>query len=187
MHSRMTLLHACAIRLIIETEHDVTVERAHWRVLNRENPWRVFTRGLINAGAEISAVDTGGHSPFHAVLRYLDDHRSDLDGPVEVFIAWLIDLKEAGVGLEQYGQTELALHEALVINSECCRNFPRRMSFTYGLRVEDWSILLRAEEETSESTQEETQVEKQGTEMPGSWRDFGGENDSESEEHDSGG
>jgi hypothetical protein len=40
--SQLTLLHACATRPEIETAHDFALDREHWRVLNKDNPWRVF-------------------------------------------------------------------------------------------------------------------------------------------------
>jgi hypothetical protein len=191
--NQMTLLHACAFRLIMETNYDVSLERVHWRVLNCENPWRVFIRDLINAGAEISAVDSGGHSPLHDLLNNFARYPSKPEGPVQVLTAWLSDLKEAGVDLEQYGQTEFALHQGLATNSECCRHFPEEISFIYGRQV-DWYFWLKGptnmfaaqfwkmvEGGTSEPTPDETPDERQSLGMPGSWRDFGVEDEDDSD------
>jgi len=191
--NKMTLLHACALRLITETSHDITLDRAHWRILKPENPWRVYIKALIIAGAEISAVDSGEESPFHQLLNYFSHVPLHPEGPEEVSKAWLSDLKEAGVDLQQYGQTEFALHQALAINSGYCCDFSEGMTFTFGSQVEDWCFRLRwpmdefaaqfwemVEKETHKSSREETQDERQSMVIPGSWRDFGGENDSES-------
>lgn len=182
---QMTLLHASAFRLVMEAEHDVSLERTHWRMLNCEHTWRVFIRDLIKAGADVSAIDSGGHSPFHDLLNYFARFPKN-PGPVQVLKAWLSDLKEAGVDLEQYGQVEFALHQALATGSECCRHFPRGVSFRFGPQVDHWHFWLRGpsnnfaaqfwrmvERGTFEPTEEDdVPCEKRKLEMPCSWRDF---------------
>jgi hypothetical protein len=130
--SQLTLLHACATRLEIETAHDFALDREHWPVLNKDNPWIVFAKFLIIAGAEISAVDSHGSSPFQYLLDYFAPHPFDPEGPEEALKAWLSDLKEAGVDLQQYGQAEFALHQALIKDSEYCDYWAKDVTFTYG-------------------------------------------------------
>jgi len=192
--SQQTLLHACATRLEIETEHDFTLGREHWRVLNKDNPWRVFAKDLISAGAEISAVDSRGSSPFQYLLSYFAVRPFEPGGPEEALKAWLSDLKEAGVDLQLYGQTEFALHQAAKYSEY--RYLLKDMTFTYGPEVRDWYFRVlwpvnkfaaqfwkMVEKETREPSHEETQAETHG--IPGSWQDFCGESNSEIEEYDS--
>jgi hypothetical protein len=193
---QMTLLHACATRLRIETANDFPLDREHWRVLKKENPWRVFAKVLIVAGAEISAVDNCGYSPFQCLLDYFAHRPFEPEGPEEVLKAWLSDLKEAGVDLQQYGQTEFALHQALVKDSVYCDYLAKDVTFTYGPEVKDWYFRVlwpvnkwaaqfwkMVEKETHESSHEETQDDTHG--IPGSWQDSGGESNGEDEEYDS--
>jgi hypothetical protein len=193
--SQLTLLHACAMRLKMETAHDFAVDREHWRVLKKENPWRVFAKVLIIAGAEISAVDSCGYSPFGDLLDYFAQHPFEPEGPEEVLKAWLSDLKEAGVDLQQYGQTEFALHQALTKHSKY-HYWPKDMTFTCGPEVRDWYFRVlwpvnkfaaefwkMVEKETHESSHQEAHDDTHG--IPGSWQDSGGESNSEDEEDDS--
>jgi hypothetical protein len=195
IRNQKTLLHACVDRLEIEMGHDSTLGWEHWRMLNKDNPWRVCAKVLIIEGAEILAIDTIGYSPFQCLLDYFARHRFDPSRPKEVLKAWLSDLKEAGVDLQQYGQTEYALHQALTKHSECWY-FPKDMTFTYGPEVRDWYFRIiwpankfaaqfwkMLERETHESSHEATQDDMHG--IPGSWQDSGGESDSEDEESDS--
>jgi hypothetical protein len=149
---KKTLLHACAIHLGAETAHDFNFKREHRRVLNKDNPWRVFAKVLISAGAEISAVDSRGYSPFQDLLDSFAWHYFQSEGRKEVLEAWqyfqpevrkevleawLSDLKEAGVDLQQYGQAEFALHQTLIKDSEY-GYFLKDATFTYGPEVRDW-------------------------------------------------
>ena len=167
-------------------------------MLNKDNPWRVFAKALISAGAEISAVESRGLSPFQYLLYYFARHPFDPDGPEEALKVWLSDLKEAGVDLQLYGQTEFAVHQALVNDYESCPYSIKDVTFTYGPEVKDWYFRIindsnefaaqfwrMAEKETHVTTHEETQVGREGMDIPGSWRDFGEESDSEDEEYDS--
>jgi hypothetical protein len=101
-------------------------------VLNKDNPWRVFAKVLINAGAEISAVNSHGYSPFQDLLDYFARDYFQPARPQAVLEAWLSDLKEAGVDLQQYGQAEFALHQALIKDSEYCDYWAKDVTFTYG-------------------------------------------------------
>jgi hypothetical protein len=185
------------MRLGMETAHDVTLDKEHWRVLNRDNPWRVFGKALVRAGAEISAVDSRGSSPFHYLLMHFAYHRFNSEGPEEILEAWLSDLKETGVDLLQYGQTEFALHHQALVNcSEYYDYWARYVTFTYGPEVKDWYFRILSpankfaaqfwkmiEKETHESSHEETQDDMHG--IPGSWQDSDRESSSEDEEYDS--
>jgi hypothetical protein len=194
---KKTLLHACATSLITEAAHDCKLEREHWLVLNKDNPWRVFAKVLISAGAEISAVDSGGCSPFQGLLQFSAWHYFQSEGPKEFLEAWLSDLKEAGVDLQLYGQTEFALHQTLTKDPEY-RYLLKDVTFTYGPEVRDWYFRVLCpmdkfaaqfwkmiEKETHKSNHEETQHDTHGIDIPGSWQDSAGESNSEDEEYDS--
>jgi hypothetical protein len=150
---------------------------------------------LIIAGAEISEVDSRGYSPFLDLLYYFASHPFDPERPEEVLKAWLSDLKEAGVDLQQYGQIEFALRQTLPKDLRY-HYLPKDVTFTYGPEVKDWHFRIiwpvnkfaaqfwkMVEKETHESSNEETQDDMHG--IPGSWQDSDGESSSEDEEYDS--
>jgi hypothetical protein len=147
---------------------------------------------LIIAGAEISAVDSHGSSPFQYLLDYFARHPFDPEGPEEALKAWLRALKEASVDLQQYGQAEFALHQALVKDSEYCDYWTKDVTFTYGPEVRDWYFRVlwpinkfaaqfwkMVEKETHKSNHEKAQDNTDDMDIPGSWRDFRGEYDSD--------
>jgi hypothetical protein len=106
------------------------------------DPWRTLTRELITAGKDPCWDHCWDHWSGRSILGALMDGGWGRPRDVgKVLVAWLQDLKDAGMDLEEYGKRESALSQALNEKSWIDEDqmFGSPMGFTsYGPAVENW-------------------------------------------------
>jgi hypothetical protein len=143
-----TLLHLCMDRYREGCGGDTLEEGRELllgRLKNPADPWRTFTRELIMAGECVSTLSQKtGMSPFGELMNRNGLRFADIWNAVK---AWLQDLKDAGVDLEEYGEAEMSLSKSYsalperalfdnLYNDGRGETLMRLMS--YGPAVEDW-------------------------------------------------
>jgi hypothetical protein len=103
------LLHLCEERYMLNKEgledFPTCEESSRSRLTNPNDPWRTFTRELVRAGENVSALNALGVSPLGVLMNFNEQGFTDMR---KVLKTWLQDLKDAGVDLEEYGKRESA-------------------------------------------------------------------------------
>ncbi|KAE9380938.1 hypothetical protein N431DRAFT_325529 [Stipitochalara longipes BDJ] len=179
-----SLLHVCA--------GHCSHRLAQPTITTSEDPWRVFTRELILAGADTSPIDIHGMSPLSLLL-----HRNRQGATLSQLLRdWLCDMKEAGVDLRHYGEIESAIYLSLECFCDAETDFPQAgrhvISFSYGPDVDDWQFWVdeptdvfagtfwkMMEAQTTDIWEESSNMTSSGLRIPGSWMEYEdeGEND----------